>query len=301
VNKPVLAAAPLALGVLLMAATHSGGTDNPVLFLRIDLGTFASLLLVLVGLAAGAGLLLRQRAHRKGEAVVVEAQRQGQEMHRQFIRRLDHEMKNPLTAARAALANLNGSENGNGTALTSLHSQIDRLARLTTDLRKVTDLETRPVEMAPVDIGELLTELVEEVNQARESCGRPVQLHLPSLPWPLPHVTGDWDLIYLACHNVLNNALKFSGSDARVEVRAFEDGPSVAVEVADTGPGICPEDLPHIGEELYRGRTALGVEGSGLGMALVRAIAQRHGGALAVRSRLGKGTVVTLRLPATQG
>jgi len=81
-------------------------------------------------------------------------------------------------------------------------------------------------------------------------------------------------------------------------VRAFEDGPSIAVEVADTGPGISDEDLPHLGEELYRGSSPPGVEGSGLGLALVRAIAHQHGGSMAVRSRVGKGTVVTLRFPA---
>ena len=292
----VFVALPISLGLLVMAIAQSGGIANPILFLRVDLGTFAALVGALAALAAGAGLLIRDRTLRKGAARITDAQRQGEEMHRQFIRRLDHEVKNPLTAVQAALANLNGV--GDSPALASVHSQIGRLARLTTDLRKLTDLETRPVEMQPVDIGELLVELVQEVHEAPESAHRSVNVSLPRVPWPLPNVTGDRDLIFLAVHNLLDNALKFSGPDARIEVRAFEDGPSIAVEVADTGPGISDEDLPHLGEELYRGSSAPGVEGSGLGLALVRAITHQHGGSMAVRSRVGKGTVVTLRFPA---
>jgi two-component system OmpR family sensor kinase len=71
----------------------------------------------------------------------------------------------------------------------------------------------------------------------------------------------------------------------------------VAIEVADTGPGIPQEELPRAWEELYRGQGAQGVPGSGLGLALVRAIVERHGGQVTLRSRAGQGTVVTMRLP----
>ena len=74
----------------------------------------------------------------------------------------------------------------------------------------------------------------------------------------------------------------------------------MTVEVADTGPGVCDDELPHLGEELYRGNAARSVEGSGLGLALVRAIVARHSGTFAVRSRLGKGTVITLRFPVAR-
>ena len=76
----------------------------------------------------------------------------------------------------------------------------------------------------------------------------------------------------------------------------------MAVEVADNGPGIHPEDLPHVGEELFRGRTTQTSEGSGLGLALVQTIVERHAGTMKIRSRLGQGTVVALRFPvARQG
>lgn len=98
-------------------------------------------------------------------------------------------------------------------------------------------------------------------------------------------------------HNLLDNALKFSRPGDHAELRASEDGASVVIDVADTGPGIPAEDLPHIWEELYRGQGARAVPDSGLGMALTQAIVQRHGGQVTVRSRAGQGTVFTLRLP----
>ena len=80
-------------------------------------------------------------------------------------------------------------------------------------------------------------------------------------------------------------------------MRAFEDGARVAIEVADTGPGIPEAEQPHVWEELYRGQATRAVPGSGLGLALVRTIVQRHDGRIDLRSRVGQGTVVTLRLP----
>jgi two-component system OmpR family sensor kinase len=109
---------------------------------------------------------------------------------------------------------------------------------------------------------------------------------------------GDWDLLFLATYNLLDNAYKFTRPGDTVEVRAIEEADSVVIEVADTGPGIPEEELPRVWDELYRGQGARGIPGSGLGLALTRAIVDRHGGGVALRSRAGQGTVVTLRLPA---
>ena len=96
---------------------------------------------------------------------------------------------------------------------------------------------------------------------------------------------------------MLDNALKFTRPGDTVEVRAFEDSTFVAIEVADTGPGIPAEEAPRVWDELYRGQGARGTPGSGLGLALARAIVERHGGRVTLRSRVGQGTVVVVRLP----
>jgi two-component system OmpR family sensor kinase len=178
--------------------------------------------------------------------------------------------------------------------------EVNRLAVLSTDLRKLADLETRPIEQEIVDLAQLLTDLVETAQQRPEVTACHMRLTLPQVPWPLSPVTGDHDLIYLALYNLIDNSLKFCSPDDTIEIRTFEDGPFVAVEVADTGPGIHPEDLPHLGEELFRGRTTQATEGSGLGLALVQTIVERHGGTMRIRSRLGQGTVVVARFPAAR-
>jgi signal transduction histidine kinase len=100
-------------------------------------------------------------------------------------------------------------------------------------------------------------------------------------------------------YNLVENALKFTSVEEPVEVRALEDGRAIVVEVADSGTGIHAEDLPKIFEELYRGSNARGIEGSGLGLALVNRIVTLHGGQISVRSRQEnpRGTVFTIKLP----
>jgi two-component system OmpR family sensor kinase len=104
-------------------------------------------------------------------------------------------------------------------------------------------------------------------------------------------------LLFLAIHNLLDNALKFTRPGDTIELRSFEDGSSVVIEVADTGPGIQEDDIPHVWEELYRGQSARGIPGSGLGLALVKAITDRHNGQVSIRSREGQGTVFSIKLP----
>ena len=102
----------------------------------------------------------------------------------------------------------------------------------------------------------------------------------------------------LAIHNLLDNAIKFTSPGDTIEVRAFDDDPDIVIEVADTGPGIPENEINRVWEELYRGEQARGVAGSGLGLSLVRAIIDKHGGNITLRSRPDQGTVFSIRLPA---
>jgi two-component system OmpR family sensor kinase len=217
---------------------------------------------------------------------------------RRFLQRLDHELKNPLMAMRAGLANIsNGHDDATRHALASVEAQTVRLSQLTADLRKIAELETRPLEFASVEMGALLEELFELAQEHPGSQGRKLTLTVPQAPWPLPPVLGDRDLLFLAIYNLLENALKYTAVTDAIELRAREDGRFVTVEVADTGPGIAAADQPYVWEELYRSEAARGAPGSGLGLALVKAIAERHGGQVALSSRPGQGSLVILRLP----
>lgn len=178
-----------------------------------------------------------------------------------------------------------------------METQALRLSRLSTDLRKLAELETRPLERDHVDIANLLQEAFTIAQDNAGAEERHLTLTIPQAPWPLPEILGDQDLLFLAIHNLLDNALKFTNPGNTIEVRAYEDGSYVVLEFADTGPGIRKDEVPHVWEELYRGKGARGVSGSGIGLALVRAIADRHGGHVSLRSRAGQGTVFSLRLP----
>lgn len=289
---------PLGLGLALAALWQAGLWPNPVLYLRADVGTLLLLLGFMGSVAWGVGLALWSVAGRRCEQALARSRQEQADSHRRFLRRLDHEIKNPLTAIRVGLANL--TDQSDAPILSSVRAQLDRLARLSADLRKLADLETQPVEREPVDLGGLLSELLELAQERPEAALLHLRLTLPRAPWPLPAVAGDRDLLFLALHNLVDNSLKFCRPQDTIEIRAFEDGSSVVVEVADTGPGIAEEELPHLGEELYRGSMAREVEGSGLGLALVQAIVARHQGTVAIRSRLGRGTVVTLRFPVVR-
>ena len=213
-----------------------------------------------------------------------------------FLMRLDHELKNPLTAIRAGLANIEQA-GAAGPALESVSAQATRITRLLGDLRKLADLETREIETVPVDLPGLLQEVGEAVAAIPAAAERDIQWSVPQAPWPLPVIEGDRDLLFIALQNLVANAVKFSAPGDRVEVRSSEDDDWVLVEVADTGIGIPDEEIGEVWQELARGRAARSLPGTGIGLALVRVVVTRHGGRIAIRSRDGQGTVVSIRLP----
>jgi signal transduction histidine kinase len=291
---PVLAG----IGLALLSAALPAWRDVLV-YVRADVGTLALTAgLSLSGLAA-MGTWLWERADQVARQREAAVRTQAAAERRRFLQRLDHELKNPLTAIRAGLANaLNGSTAAEQReALVSVEAQVLRISHLAADLRKLAELETRTLEHSAVDLAELLGEAVALAEEKPGAESRSIGLSLPRVPWPLPTVQGDRDLLFLAIYNLLDNAIKFTRPGDAVEVRAFEDRAVVVIEVADTGPGIAADDVPRVWEELYRGEGSGGIPGSGLGLALARAVVERHGGRVGLRSRVGQGTVATLRLP----
>ncbi len=296
---------PLLVGGLIPILALAFSLPIPVLVFRVDVATVLFALgLFLTLLAAGAylGAWLRdRRARTEAQQMALEAERS----RIRFMRRLDHEIKNPLTGLQVALANLREGRTAEerDRASSNARHAVERLSKLLTDMRKLSDLGERPVERLRVDIPQLLQEMIEAAQLQPAYRLRQINLTVARVPRRLPAVTGDRDLLGLAIYNLIENALKFTAPDDAVEVRALEDGRAIIVEVADTGQGVAPEDLHNIFEELYRGSNARGVEGSGLGLALARRIVELHGGEIAVRSRRDepRGTVFTLRLPISAG
>lgn len=167
-------------------------------------------------------------------------------------------------------------------------------------LRSLAALEASEIERVPVDLAAVVRDEVDAFGADLVARGleRTINVQLPTAPWPLPTVLGDADLLAVAVRNLLVNAAKYSDQGARIEVRGAEDAGIVVIEVADTGWGITAEDLPQVWDELWRSSDARKVEGSGLGLSLVRVVAEQHGGGVSIRSIAGSGTSVRLQLPA---
>jgi len=297
----VLALLPAVAGIAVWTTIRGGGLADPRL--RISLSALRSDWLLapalLVSLLACAALLLVRGRDLRWRRRLEEQSADAVQDRRLLVSRLDHELKNPLTAMRAALANVSAAPAGTDqdTGLRSIEAQVLRLSRLTADLRKIADVERADVDGRPVDVAALLEEAMEIAREQPGAAERSLALDLPRAPWPLPLVRGDWELLSLALLNLVDNALKYTAAGDRIEVRARESTGWVVVEVADTGPGIAPGDLDHVWEELYRGAGARTVPGSGLGLALVRAVIERHGGSVDAETRLGSGTVMRVQLP----
>ncbi len=256
--------------------------------LALGIGVVLALVLAAIAWAAA------RAARRLEQTLTTQAAAQDLER-RRFIQRLDHELKNPLTALQIQLDNVQaafGGAAGATPAVAEARLQADRLAQLTRGLRRLADLESRPLEVESVGLEELLSEVQDLVDQPER-----VDVDVQRSPWAIPPARLDRELVLMALRNLIDNALKYSTAEARVQVRAREEGGAWLIDVVDTGRGIAVEDLPHVTEELYRGANVRDVAGSGLGLAMAQRIAMRHGGALSVRSRPGQGTIASLRLP----
>jgi len=309
---------PLIAGVIELILINSFAQALPPFMVTADFGVFAfvfgmtirnlGIVAFMMGLfITGLLLIFYNRALRRQsqtQDLVEAANLEAEQGRRRFLRRLDHEIKNPLTGLRAALVNMQEVQTGadRQRAVDNANHAVERLTRLLTDLRKLSDLGERPIELWQVDVPDLLQDVVDAAHVLPAYKGREVNLLIPKVPSPFPTTTGDRDLLVLAVYNLVENALKFTCETDSVEIRVNEDGRAILIEVADSGQGIPAEDVSKIFEELYRGSNARTTEGSGLGLALVHRIIQLHGGQITVRSSQEepRGTVFTIRLPVNK-
>jgi len=292
---------PLMLGALALILLPNLVQPEIVLSFRVGLGFVMFFAGLLITLWIQSLAMLDAKREMRARAEIDAAIRDYEEGHRRFIRRLDHELKNPLTSLQASFENLQAATDDatRQKAEAGIERSLERLIRLLRDLRKLSDLEESMLEREPVDIPELLEEILEVVRATSGREEREVKLLVTQVPAPPPPVLGDRDLLGLGLYNLLDNALKFTVRKEAVEVRVRDNGRAVVVEVADSGLGIPSEEQERVFEELYRGENARGVEGSGLGLSFVKRIVELHGGELSLRSQQDSehGTIFTVRLP----
>jgi|UPI0003C7F1C4 two-component system sensor histidine kinase MprB len=217
-----------------------------------------------------------------------------QRQQRQLVADAGHELRTPLTSLRTNIELLTQARS-TGRALrddqrdeieTDVRAQVEELTTLIGDLVELARDEPLHHDPEPLDLADVVTHAVERVRLRAPSLRFDVDLE----PW---WVEGEPRLLERAVTNLLDNAAKWSPPHGVVDVR-LSDG---TLSVADQGPGISPDDLPHVFDRFYRASDARTQPGSGLGLSIVRRAAERHGGSVTVASVQGEGATFTMEVP----
>ncbi|MCX6626659.1 MAG: CHASE2 domain-containing protein [Candidatus Solibacter sp.] len=217
---------------------------------------------------------------------------------------VSHEMRTPLTAIQGMTELLEAYDVEpvrRREMNLAINDEVKRLARMITGYLDITRLESGATAMrlSPVRAESLLERiliLLEPVAAQRQ-----IRL-VRNFPADLPPFLADADLLSRAIENLVSNAIKYSPDATAVTVSARAEEEYIALEVADHGYGIPEADIERVFEKFYRVPRVqdAGVPGTGLGLALVREIAELHHGAVSVRSEVNQGSTFTLRIPRNE-
>jgi two-component system sensor histidine kinase BaeS len=207
-----------------------------------------------------------------------------------------HELRTPLTALQAGLEELRyGHIPPDPATLAALHDQSVRLGRIVNDLSELSQAEAHALRLFPerLDLAEVTREGLATWERRIRSADLALKVNLVSGVW----VEVDPQRIFQVIGNVVANAVRHCRAGDTILVSVRTSGESGVLEVSDTGPGIPAEALPHIFDRFYRADESGAGTGSGIGLAVVRALTLAHGGQVELASEEGGGTIVTVRLP----
>lgn len=229
-----------------------------------------------------------------------EAARQSENLRSVLLDSVTHELRTPLTGIKAAVTGLLSGytldDSQRKELLTVINEETDRLDRLVGEATEMAQLDAHKVElhMVPTEIATVIESAVEE---SRTVLGQhPLEVQIaPSLP----KVRADADRIAEVLKQLLENAAKYSPSTAPITITAERKGDRVVTSVTDHGPGIDDFEQSLIFDKFYRGRDQrYSVQGTGMGLAIAKAIVEAHNGNIGLTSQLGHGSVFYFELPA---
>jgi len=223
-------------------------------------------------------------------------------LRREFVANVSHELKTPLSSIKAyaetlRLGALYDSDN-NLKFIGRIEEQADRLQELIVDLIHIARVETgrETFEIAEVPVASVVERV--RASLADTAASRQISLRIAPPANPLM-IKADEDGLYTILSNLVDNALKYTPAGGSVEIRWSPEGKSVVLSVVDTGIGIAPEFQARVFERFYRVDKARSRElgGTGLGLSIVKHLAQAFGGQVGLTSKVGAGSTFSVRLP----
>jgi signal transduction histidine kinase len=219
-----------------------------------------------------------------------------------FVATVSHELRTPLTSMMGFLEMIREGEAGQLTDeqkrfLAIVYRSSERLQRLVGDLLFVARLDANGLQLqfGSVEVDDVVRDCVE----ASSALGRSRGIELHSELQEVAPVWADRERLSQLVSNLVSNAIKFTPAGGTVTARTFTDGGDAVIQIEDTGIGIPKAEQDRLFQRFFRSSTATeqAIPGTGLGLVISKAIAEAHGGTIAVRSDAGEGTCFTVRLP----
>ncbi len=279
-----LAFMPLSLGMRVVGSMGIAGS----MLSRQTLEAIGGLVAISVERAAAVEKLSR-----------AEAARESEQLRSLLLDSVTHEFRTPLTAIKASVTSLLGtpalSAGEKEELLTVINEESDRLNRLVGEAAEMAQLDEGKVELRlePANIRDVVDDALEELKQVLTP--HPLEVKIPS---GLPPARMDAGRIKEVMVHLLENAAKYSPPDTPIRVTAEVKNGTLTTSVSDRGPGIDDFEQALVFEKFYRGRNQrVQVHGTGMGLAICKAIVEAHGGHIGLTSQLGHGSVFYFTLP----
>ncbi len=238
-----------------------------------------------------------ERARAIEKAAAAEAARRNEELRAALLDALAHDLKTPLTAIKASVTSLLShyprTEERREELLSIVNEETDRLHRTVSEAIQLARIDAGKISLqrSRRPLHEIVTSVLGELKLGADR----VRLDIPS---DLPALNVDADLSAQALKQLLDNADRYSPPPSTIEVSARLVEDSIALRVADSGPGVTPDEQSRIFDKFYRGRhSARFPHGTGMGLAIAKGIVEAHGGGISVTGRPEGGTIFSMRLP----
>jgi signal transduction histidine kinase len=233
----------------------------------------------------------------------MEELRQADRMRRELVANVSHDLRSPIASIQGYLETVSMKDGDldpkeRQRYITTALKNTKRLNTLVSELFELSKLETKQIDptIESFPLAELVQDVVMQYEPRADEQGIDLRVRMPERH---VRVAADIGLVERALSNLIDNAIHYTPEGGEVRVRLDNEQTEVCVEVADTGPGIPEDDLPHIFERFYRVEKSRDRDrgGAGLGLAIAKTILELHDRTLEVESTVGEGTLFRFRLP----